>query len=129
MTAQTTREAIEVALQHDLTIDIVTTGVRTGRSRTTEIWFCRVENMIVITGTPGPRDWYANLLANPLFVFRLKESMHQELSAVAAPILDRKRRRTVFTHTATAWYRNRAGVDALVADSPLVAVSLTLPPE
>lgn len=127
MTAQNARAAIQSALQNDLTIDIVTTGARTGKPRTTEIWFCMPGDMIIITGTPGPRDWYANLLANAQFVFRLKESLHAEVAAVATPILDPLRRRAIFTHQATVWYRDRAGVDALVAGSPLVAVDLTLP--
>lgn len=116
--------AIRHALASDRTIDIVTTGARTGQSRVTEIWFCRLDGVLVITGTPGPRDWYANLLRHPGFIFRLKESTHAELPARATPVLDPARRRKIFAHPATDWYRDRAGIGALVSGSPLVEVTL-----
>ena len=80
------------ALRSDLTIDIVTTGRRSGLPRTAEIWFMVVDDAVYICGTPGaggderdrwPRDWMANLLAEPAFVFVLKESVRLELPARA----------------------------------------------
>ena len=45
-------DRIKEALATDLTIDIVTKGARTGKMRTTEIWYTRVGGEIYITGTP-----------------------------------------------------------------------------
>ena len=45
--------------------DIVTTGCRSGKERTTELWFGVVgEEVVFISGTPRC-DWRANMLANP----------------------------------------------------------------
>ena len=126
MPSQHNPEAIRAALAADRTIDILTTGARTGRTRVTEIWFCRLDDALIVTGTPGPRDWYANLLKHPDFIFRLKESLQADLPARATPILDPERRRAIFTHVVTQWYRDRAGIDALVAGSPLVDVKLVV---
>ena len=124
MPTSATPTSIREALASDRTIDIITTGARTGQRRVTEIWFCRLDDVLVITGTPGPRDWYANLLRPPDFVFRLKEPARAELPARSTPVLDPGRRRSVFAHPATEWYRDRAGVEALVSGSPLVEVTL-----
>ena len=55
---------VRTALAKDLTIDLTTTGRHSGRPRRIEIWMLKVGDRIVITGTPGPRDWYANLCAD-----------------------------------------------------------------
>ena len=73
------------ALARDKIIDITTTGRRSGLPRQTEIWFHRVHGRLYITGTPGPRDWYANLLAKPRLTFNLKESIAAVLPATAVP--------------------------------------------
>ena len=46
-------DAARAALRSDLTIDIVTTGRRSGLPRTTEIWFMVVDDAVYICGTPG----------------------------------------------------------------------------
>lgn len=125
-------EAIQKALQTDLTIDIITTGARTGRPRRTEIWFHNIEGRIIITGTPGgeggkggykPRDWLANLKAHPEFTFVLKESLQAELPARAVEITDPDDRRRLLSAPATQWYRDQVGsVEELVRYSPVVEV-------
>ena len=47
------------------TIHITTTGRRSGLPRRVEIWWFRVDGRFIITGTPGRRDWVANLRADP----------------------------------------------------------------
>lgn len=118
-------DAIRTALASDLTIDIVTTGAKSGQARETEIWFLNIDGRIVITGTPGRRDWYANLLAHPEFTFRLKESVEAELPARATPITDEGERRAVLTDIAARWYREQTDVEHLVAEAPLVEVTFT----
>ena len=126
------REAIRRALREDMTIDIVTTGRKSGLERTTEIWFVNIDDRIFITGTvsdhdPGtryPRDWLANLAADPRMVFRLKESIRVELSAQATVITDAALRRHVLTSPQTSWYRQQGeSVDDLVAGAPLIEVA------
>ncbi|MEZ4869992.1 MAG: nitroreductase/quinone reductase family protein [Caldilineaceae bacterium] len=111
------------ALDHDETIDITTIGCKSGQPQRIEIWFRRVAGRTYITGTPGPRDWYANLLAEPHFTFHLKESVQADLPARAQPITDLAERRRILADPAMHWYHQQvASVDALVAGSPLVEV-------
>jgi deazaflavin-dependent oxidoreductase (nitroreductase family) len=76
------------ALERDRTIDITTIGRKTGKPRRIEIWFHNLDGRLYITGSPGKRSWYANLLANPEFTFHLKGSIQADLPARARPILD-----------------------------------------
>jgi deazaflavin-dependent oxidoreductase (nitroreductase family) len=77
---------IEHALATDRIIDITTVGRKTGHPRKIEIWFHRVDGGYYITGTPGARSWYANLLSEPDFTFHLKQSAQADLPARAVPI-------------------------------------------
>lgn len=116
-------EQIRHALEHDRTIDITTIGRTSGQPRRIEIWFHNIEGEIYITGLPGKRDWYANLLAHPDFTFHLKQTVVADLPARATPITDAHERRELFGRALAAM--NRAGeLDAWVAESPLVRVTL-----
>ena len=88
-------EEVRGAIESDRLIDITTTGRSTGEARRTEIWFHNVDGHLYITGRPGRRSWFANLLANPDFTFHLKESVQANLPARARPILEDGERRTV----------------------------------
>ncbi|MBM3944447.1 MAG: DUF385 domain-containing protein [SAR202 cluster bacterium] len=116
-------EQIRKALENDLTIDITTKGRKSGRPRKIEIWFHNVDGRLYITGDPGTRDWYANMLAEPEFTFHLKESVKADLSAHAKPITAKTERRRVFTRM-----REMEGggwdFDAWLKGSPLVEVVL-----
>jgi deazaflavin-dependent oxidoreductase (nitroreductase family) len=117
------KEAVKRALEHERTIDITTTGRKTGRLRRTEIWFHNLDGLLYITGTPGRRDWYANLLAHPEFTFHLKQSTHADLRAMAVPILEPSRRREILAriHGKLGGTRD---LGAWVTGSPLVQVKL-----
>ena len=78
------------------TIDITTTGARTGRPRRIEIWFYRADGEIYLSTPPASRSWYANLLAHPAFTFHLKNGVHADLAAEAEPVLDPAERRHIF---------------------------------
>ncbi len=119
----TGRPEVDTALANDLTIDITTTGRQSGRPRRLEIWFLNVDDRIYITGTPGARDWYANLLADPTLTFHLKESIQADLAATASPVTDGATRRAVFEHDSAAWYRSQTELDDLVANAPMVEVT------
>src|SRR5262245_28870430 len=111
------------ALDRDETIDITTVGRRSSRPQRIEIWFRRVNQRTYITGTPGARDWYANMLANPQFTFHLKQSLQADLPARARPVLDEAERRQILADPVMAWYHSQVNsLEALVAGSPLVEV-------
>jgi hypothetical protein len=117
------------------TVDITTTGRRSGLARRIEICFYRFEDSIFLSGIPGPRtrDWLTNLAAEPHFVFHLKYGVVADLPAVAAVINDPAERRRVladfveeFNHRHTPdspW--PRAVLEEWVERSPLAMVSFT----
>ena len=92
--------------------------------RRTEIWFCNIDGSVTISGWPGKRGWYPNMLANPAFTFHLKESVEADLEATAIAINDPDERRRVITQIAER-YGATASVEEWVADSPLVRVELS----
>src|SRR3954451_20071187 len=79
-------EQVRYALENGRTIDITTIGRNSGEPRRIEIWFHNIDGQVYITGTPGRRDWYANLRANPNFTFHIKEGVQADLPAHATPI-------------------------------------------
>ncbi len=118
-------ESIKHALANGLTCDITTTGRTSGKPRRIEIWYFVLEGRVYITGTPGPRDWYANLLAQPHIVFHIKEGAQADLPAHATPITDAAERRRILgaVMRSNSWFRAQSyDLDAWVAASPLVAV-------
>jgi deazaflavin-dependent oxidoreductase (nitroreductase family) len=122
-------DAAARALQTDQIIDITTTGRQSGEPRRIEIWFHRLGGAYYITGTPGrPRSWYANLVANPSFVFHLKQSAVADLHATARPVTDPAERTRVLEGILASLRDLTASPghepEAWIADSPLVEVTL-----
>jgi hypothetical protein len=115
---------VRAALATDGTIDITTVGARSRLSRRSEIWFLHLGGRTFITGTPGARNWYSNLLAHDRFTFHLKESTAAALPARAVPILDEATRQWVFSqpHRWNDWYLAEALFDELVSGAPMVEV-------
>lgn len=117
-------DQIQQALTHDQTIDITTTGRRSGEARRIEIWFHNIDGHIYITGRPGRRGWYANLRANPAFTFHLKGSVQADLAARATPITDEAQRHTIMRAVLDSLDRHDpAELDRWVEGSPLVEVT------
>lgn len=114
-------EEARQALARDRTIDITTIGRASGQPRRIEMAFHNLDGVIYITGTPGKRDWYANLLAQPAFTFHLKESAAADLAARATPIADQETRRAIMTRILGNLGRS-GDLDAWMAGSPLVRV-------
>ena len=114
------------ALERDFTIDLTTFGRRSRQARRIEIWFLYFEGAAYITGTPGPRDWYANVLADPSIIFHLKESLCADIPGRAEVVADRDVRRQVFHAPNSDWYRTMAPIDRLVAESPMIRCDLRL---
>ena len=116
-------EQIQRALTHDRLIDITTTGKKSGKPSRVEIWFHNLDGTIYVTGTPGKRDWYANMLAHPDFTFHLKQSATADLPARATPITNTDERRAIFTRILANIGRSPDQLDAWLAGSPLVSVA------
>jgi len=109
------------ALERDRTIDITTTGRRSGQPRRIETWFYNVGGRVFLSGTPGRRDWYANIVANPELVFHLKQSARADLPARARLVTDPAERREIVEGI----FRTRAAsgdVDRWVEGSPIAEV-------
>lgn len=115
-------KAAERALARDRVIDITTIGRRTGLPRRIEIWFFNLDGRIYITGSPGRRSWYANLLANPEFTFHLKGSTKADLPARARQITSPEERRGVLTEIQPLAGTFRE-LEPWVDGSPLIEVS------
>jgi hypothetical protein len=119
-------DTIRQALAQDRTIDVTTIGRTSGVPRRIETWFHRVNGAFYLTGSPGKRDWYANLLANPEFTFHLKESAVADLPARATPITEPAARRAIFA--AILDNLDMGGdLEAWVAGSPLASVEFLSP--
>jgi deazaflavin-dependent oxidoreductase (nitroreductase family) len=114
---------IERALKTDGLIDITTVGKKTGKPHRVEIAFHNFDGVLYITGSPGTRDWYANLVANPQFTFHLKQSTQADIPARATPITDEAVRRQVLSKVVVKWNKQDA-LEAFVQSSPLVEVQL-----
>jgi len=109
------------ALSRGHTIDITTTGRRSGLPRRIELVFHNIDGHVVLSGLPGRRSWYANLLANPHFTFHLKRSVQADLAATARPITEPVERREVMARVARNWQRD--DLEVMMRRSPLVEVT------
>ncbi len=118
--AQAGDPAIAQALQQGHLIDISTTGRRSGQRRRIELTFHNFDGRIFISGRPGRRDWYANLVADGRFTFHLKATVQADLEATARPITDDAERRGVFARILEVW--RGMDPDAMQARAPLVEV-------
>jgi deazaflavin-dependent oxidoreductase (nitroreductase family) len=119
-----TRDEIDAALQGMHTVDITTTGRKTGKPRTLEIVFHNVGGRIYISGIPSPnrRSWIANLDANPKMTFHLKGKVQADLPATARVIGDDAERREILPHIARNW--GRKDLETMVKQSPLIEVTI-----
>ncbi|MGZ6214335.1 MAG: nitroreductase family deazaflavin-dependent oxidoreductase [Candidatus Limnocylindria bacterium] len=114
-------ERVARALSRGHTIDITTTGRKSGLPRRIETVFHNIDGRIVLSGMPGRRDWYANLLADPRLTFHLKGAVKADLPATARAIVEPTERRTVMQRVAQNW--GRTDLDVMLARSPLVEVT------
>ncbi len=133
MTTPAVRRALQLSRRSsawERTVDITTTGARSGRPRRIEIWFHHVDGRWYLSSTPARRDWYANLVANPRFVFHLKHGVRADLAATAVPVTDYITRQRVFEYVVDdfnqphnpALLRQPQLVEDWMAGSPLVEI-------
>lgn len=123
-------DEIRTALEQGGICDITTIGRRSGRSHRIEMYFHNLDGELLLSGRPGfPRDWLANLRANPTFTLHLKRGVTADLDATATEITDPDRRAEwLFRIFTESWGRTeqeaRASLDVLVDSAPLVRFAL-----
>ncbi|MXV79435.1 MAG: DUF385 domain-containing protein [Chloroflexi bacterium] len=121
--ASTSDHGVAEALANDLVIDITTIGRNSGEPKRLEIWFHNVDDRYYITGRPGPRSWYANVLANPAITFHFKESTEADLEGTARAVTNAAEKRAFFlTARKLSEYINEDNVQEWVDGSPLIEV-------
>ncbi len=116
-------EQIQRELARGRTADITTIGRKSGQPRRLEIWYHNLDGRIYLTGTPGARDWYANLVANPALTLHLKEGLHADLPAQAVPITEPDAKRAILARILHNINRPSSELETWVARSPLVEVT------
>ena len=119
-------DIIRQALDRGHVVDITTTGRRSGEPRRIEIVFHNIDGRIIISGMPVPgrtRGWIRNLAADHRLTMHLKGPRAvADLAATARIITDPAERRTLLEEVAKNW--RRTDVDAMVAHSPLIEVTI-----
>jgi deazaflavin-dependent oxidoreductase (nitroreductase family) len=113
------------AIQSGLTCDITTIGRKSGQPRRIEIWYFVVDQKVYITGTPGSRDWLANLQVQPQMIFHVKQGAQADLPAQAMIISDPKERERIMgaIRAQNSWFRaQNHDLAAWVVGSPLIEV-------
>lgn len=118
-------EDIRRALSHGQTIDITTTGRRSGLPRRIEIVFHNFDGRIYISGMPSRRRraWIANLEADPRLTLHLKgRRVTTDLPATARVISDEAERQAIMPRIAAVW--RRQDLDAMIRFSPLIEVTV-----
>jgi deazaflavin-dependent oxidoreductase (nitroreductase family) len=118
-------DEIRRSLASGHTIDITTTGRRTGLSRRVEIVFHNIDGRLIITGSPRrqKRAWLLNLEADPRLTFHLKRATRADLPATARVITNEPERRAIAEWVvANAW--PNMDVDSMVAFAPMIEVTI-----
>lgn len=116
--------AIRSALKQGHTIDITTTGRKSGEARRIEMTFHSFDGHVYISGMPNPdgtRAWLQNMRADPKFTFHLKQLVQADLPATAREITDDPERLAVLEKIARVWGRD---VEPMRQFSPLVEVTI-----
>ena len=120
-------ERISRALSRGHTIDITTTGRRTGQSRRIEIVFHNIDGRLIISGSPSAarkRAWLINLEADPHFTLHLKGGPAQaDLPATARVITDAVERSAIADWVVENAWPNQ-DVDKMTAWSPMIEVTI-----
>jgi deazaflavin-dependent oxidoreductase (nitroreductase family) len=109
------------ALDRQLTVEVTTIGRRTGRPRRIETWRYRADGRYWLTGSPGSRDWYANLIAHPEFTLHLP---NLDLQVRGRIVTDRRERERILGEIVPGldW---AGSLESWIEGSPLVEIEMT----
>ena len=119
-------DQISRSLSRGHTIDITTTGRRSGLARRIEIVFHNIDGRLYISGMPRSdrqRAWLLNLVADPRMTVHLKGAVSADLPATARVITDPGERRALAEWIATnAW--KQQDPDAMTDWAPMIEVTI-----
>ena len=76
---------VAASLEHGHLVEITTRGRESGALRRVPLVFHNIGGRIYLSGRPGRRGWYANLVADPRFTFHLTTGVVADLPATARP--------------------------------------------
>ena len=119
-------DRIRRALSRGHTIDMTTTGRKTGEARRIEIVFHNIDGRLIITGMPRAdrkRAWLHNLEADPRLTLHLKGAVAADLPASARVITDPTDRRAIADWVTTHAWRDYDPI-AIAEHSPMIEVTL-----
>ncbi|MCA2218932.1 nitroreductase family deazaflavin-dependent oxidoreductase [Jidongwangia harbinensis] len=116
----TETDEVRRALDRQQTVEITTIGRRSGQPRRIETWRYRAGGRYWLTGSPGSRDWYANLVAHPRFTLHLTGL---DLPVRGRVVTDQQERTRVFREIVPglSW---AGDVGTWIDGSPLVEIEL-----
>ncbi len=108
------------ALDRQTTVEITTVGRRSGQPRRIETWRYRAAGRYWLTGSPGARDWYANIVAHPGFTLHLHD---HDLQARGRVVTDPDERARVLGEIVPglSW---AGSLESWLDGSPLVEIEL-----
>ncbi|MEV6350677.1 nitroreductase/quinone reductase family protein [Actinoplanes sp. NPDC051851] len=108
------------ALERQQTVEITTIGRRSARPRRIETWRYLADGRYWLTGSPGTRDWYANIVAHPDFTLHLAG---RDLRVRGRPVTSPEERSRVLGAIVPtlAWADS---LESWLAGSPLVEIEL-----
>lgn len=107
------------------TCDLTTVGRRSGQHQRIEIWYVSVDGQIVLTGTPGARNWLANLRACPQAILHLRDP-DRDVEVAATEVMDPAKRRHITTEAfrLQPWYASQpCSVEDWIASAPMVVLT------
>jgi deazaflavin-dependent oxidoreductase (nitroreductase family) len=117
-------DAVRRAFGRGHTIDITTTGRRSGQPRRIEIVFHNIDGRIFITGRPNAertRAWLLNVEADPRLTVHFNGAIRADVPATARVVSDPDERHRIFDWiVANAW--RSMDVATMEAYSPLIEV-------
>ena len=111
---------VAAALGHSQTIDLTTTGRRSGEPRRIEIMLHSIDGRLLISGHPGfPRGWLANISAHPGVTLHLRRPA-EDVPAIARVVTDPAEREALLAPIARLW---RIPLPVMVESSPLIELA------
>ena len=118
--------SVRHALDRSQTIDLTTTGRRSGRARRIEIALHNIDGRLVISGIPvrgRTRAWLLNVGTNPVVTLHLRargDALAADVDGEARVVTDRAEREALLARVARTW--GRTDLDAMVDFSPLMEI-------
>ena len=117
---------VRAALDRSQTIDLTTTGRRSGEPRRIEIVLHNLDGRLVISGMPvagRTRAWLHNVEADPAVTIHLKNGgVMADVSGAARVVTDPVERRALLEGVARNW--GRTDVDVMMEHSPQIEVTV-----